>query len=380
VKNQAQKKGSYFNGKVEPDERVYAAMEWISLKFSRVNKFSALFIFYYIFNKLNQFFNIMIKRRDFLKSTALLSIASLTAPYKLFAMQKAIEKIGIQLFSLPKMLDEDLEGTLAMLSSIGYQELELFGPYSFSAESAKKGWESAASTLGFSGSGYFGKTQAEFNALMKQYGFAVPAMHTDLDTLTSNMSELAEAANSLGAKYVVLPSIPDEKRQDLDGYRKMADRFNRIGEEAKEKGIRFAYHNHGYGFHEKEGTVPMDIIFAETDPNFVFFEMDLFWTVAAGADPQTLLKEHEGRFKLMHIKDMKEDKRFSGDGGDAGQWFQLFPYITSAGEGVLDLPTILSTAKNSGVDHFFVEQDMVANPEVALGKSFEYLNSLNGDL
>jgi hypothetical protein len=139
VKNQAQKKESYFKGKVAPDERVYAAMEWISLKLPRVNKFSALFIFYYIFNNLNQFFNIMIKRRDFLKSTALLSIASLAAPYDLFAMQKAIDKIGIQLFSLPKMLDEDLEGTLAMLSSIGYQELELFGPYTFSAESAKKG-------------------------------------------------------------------------------------------------------------------------------------------------------------------------------------------------------------------------------------------------
>jgi hypothetical protein len=33
-------------------------------------------------------------------------------------------------------------------------------------------------------------------------------------------------------------------------------------------------------------------------------------------------------------------------------------------------------AKKSGVEHFFVEQDMVQAPEVALKKSIDYLKSL----
>ena len=50
--------------------------------------------------------------------------------------------------------------------------------------------------------------------------------------------------------------------------------------------------------------------------------------------------------------------------------------MTSAGSGVLDLKTILTTAKSTGVRHFIVEQDMVANPEIALKKSYDYVASL----
>ncbi|HSJ68757.1 MAG TPA: sugar phosphate isomerase/epimerase [Anditalea sp.] len=318
----------------------------------------------------------MFNRRNFIKSTALVSLASLAGAHKLMAMPSLLNNIGIQLFSIPQMLSEDFEGGLEMLSSIGFKEIELFGPYPFSDEKNIKQWAGAAAMLGFSGSGYFGKSRSEVKALMQKYGFKVPAMHTDMDTLSTKMPELAEAANSLGAKYVVLPSIPDEKRQNLDGYKRVAEEFNKIGEEAKKHGVRFAYHNHGYGFHEMDGKIPMDIIFDETDPKLVYFEMDLFWTTAAGADPVKLLKEHKGRYKLMHVKDMTEKKRFSGDGGDASQWFVLFPFMASAGEGVLDLPAILSTAKKNGVEHFFVEQDMVKKPEGALDKSFKYLKSV----
>jgi sugar phosphate isomerase/epimerase len=50
--------------------------------------------------------------------------------------------------------------------------------------------------------------------------------------------------------------------------------------------------------------------------------------------------------------------------------------VRQRGEGVLDLPKILTAAKQNGVEYFFVEQDMVQNPEIALKKSIEYLKSL----
>jgi len=40
------------------------------------------------------------------------------------------------------------------------------------------------------------------------------------------------------------------------------------------------------------------------------------------------------------------------------------------------LPTILKTAKENGMEHFFVEQDIVAQTAIALKKSFDYLRSL----
>jgi sugar phosphate isomerase/epimerase len=56
---------------------------------------------------------------------------------------------------------------------------------------------------------------------------------------------------------------------------------------------------------------------------------------------------------------------------------ELFPYMTEAGSGVLDLPAILASAKRSGVEHFFVEQDLAANPDESLRKSYRFLSSLD---
>ena len=200
----------------------------------------------------------MINRRNFLRNTAVISTGTMMFPDSVFATAPLLMKVGIQFFSLPSLLEKDLASTFAMLSGMGYKEVELYGPYPFSTE----------------------------------------------------------------------------------------------------------------------GKVPLEIILDGTDPDLVFLEMDLFWTIAGGADPQAYLEKYKGRYRCMHVKDMSKLVRFSGDGGNAQQWIALFPFMTTAGNGILDLKTILTKAKASGVDHFFVEQDMVAEPETALKKSIDYLATL----
>lgn len=317
---------------------------------------------------------LMISRRNFIRNHAMLALgASLPS---LTLLKTLVGEVGINLFSLPKMLEQDLEASFALLQQLGYKKIEFFGPYTFSTEAAKSKWAVTAKAVGFSGSGFFGKDSNSIKQLLQKHGMTAPSLHTDLDTLRSNMSGLAEAAHILGSKYVVLPAIPDAERQHLDGYKRMADDFNRIGADAKSKGISFAYHNHGYGLSSMEGQLPLDIIFNQTDPSLVFFEMDLYWTTAGGADPIALLKQHKDRYKLMHVKDMKQKVRFSGDGGNAKQWIELWDYMTTAGDGILDLPNIIKTAKANGVEHFIVEQDTVKSPEIALKCSIDYLKTL----
>lgn len=316
------------------------------------------------------------KRRQFIQSTALFSVASLVNANTIFSKTPLIDKLGLGLFSIPKLLENDFEAAFALLSKMGYKEVECFGPYEFSTEKAKASWSAVTPRLGFKGSGFFNKSASEFLNTAKANGITIPAMHTDFDTLQKNMGKLAETANLIGSKYVVLPSIPGDERITLDDYKKVADKFNTIGEAAKKEGICFAYHNHGYGLNQTNGSMPLDIIFNETDPNLVFFEMDIYWTIAGGADPIELFKKHKGRYKMIHAKDMSQSMRFEGDGGDSTQWIKLFPYMTSCGEGVFDLPGIIATAKENGVDHFFVEQDLVQSPEIALKKSADYLKSL----
>ncbi len=314
-------------------------------------------------------------RRTFLKNS-LLATAALPTSHQILQMLQSgmkLKKVGIQLFSLPKMLDQDFLGGVKMLANMGYKELELYGPYPFSAQSNQERWKFLAPMLGFSGSGYFGRTIQEVKQILKDHGLTAPSAHTDLDTLLNHMDKLGEAAQTLGHKYVVLPAIPDERRKTLDDYKRVADDFNKIGENAQKHGLRFAYHNHGYGLSPMNGQVPFELLMAQTDPNLVFLEMDIYWTSAGGIDPLAYLDKYNKRYKALHIKDMKEPKRFAGDGGDAPQWMALFPYMCSVGDGVLNVANIIKKAQSVGVEHFFVEQDMVAQPEIALKKSIDYL-------
>ncbi|MES2796510.1 MAG: sugar phosphate isomerase/epimerase [Bacteroidota bacterium] len=315
----------------------------------------------------------MQSRRGFLKNTTLLTVAIAFPLSDIFAELEMKNQMGIQLFSLPKMLSEDFEKGIKMLSSMGYKELELYGPFPFSTEAAQKRWAAVTPQLGFSGSGYFGKNIKDVKKILTDNGLSTPAMHTDMDTLIKGMDKLGEAAHVLGQKYVTLPSIPDELRKNLDDYKRIAETFNKIGENAKKNGIKFGYHNHGYGIKPMEGQIPLQIILDQTDPNLVFFELDIFWTASGGADPIDYLTKYPNRYKMLHLKDMKEKKEFSGDGGNASQWIPLFGNMTTAGDGVLDLKGIVNKAKDIGVEHYFVEQDMVASPEIALKRSLEYL-------
>jgi sugar phosphate isomerase/epimerase len=311
-------------------------------------------------------------RRDFLSVTSLVLASSALG----VASARHKQALGVQLFSIPKMLEKDFRGGIAFVAGLGYSEVEFYGPYAFSAPESIARWKSITPQLGFSGSGFFGLSAQQVRSILNENHVAAPSMHTDLITLQQNMGALAEAAHVLGATYVVLPAIPEEKRVTLDDYKRMASTFNSIGAQARSHGLKFGYHNHGYGLHEMEGKIPLQIILQQTDPNLVFFEMDIYWTTAGGADPVQLLRENPTRYKMLHLKDMKELRHFKGNGGDPSQWIELFPYMTTVGDGVLDIKGIVAQAQKSGVEHLFVEQDMVADPGVALRRSADFLLKL----
>src|SRR5690606_15711745 len=285
----------------------------------------------------------MTSRRNFLKQTAGAIAAVPLIDMSDLDTARKNRNVGIHLFSIPKLVEQDFAGTMKMLAEIGYKEIEFYGPYSFSAEQDKEFWDAVTPSLGFSGSGFFGLTAKEVKTILDDNGLSAPSLHTGLFSLKEAMGPLAEAAHVLGSKYVVLPSAATQP--DLDGYKAQADEFNAIGAEAVRHGVRFAYHNHGNGLKPIDGTVPFELIVERTDPKNLYFQMDIFWMTAGGVDVVTYLDRYKGRFRLMHVKDMAKDVRFSGDGGDPNQWMELFPHLTNAGSGVLDLPEILSHAQ-----------------------------------
>jgi sugar phosphate isomerase/epimerase len=116
----------------------------------------------------------------------------------------------------------------------------MYGPYDFSDERNKKSWAAVTPALGFSGSGFFGRSASQVKSVMDRHGLKVPSLHTDIYTLQTGMGKLAEAAHTLGSTYVTLPSLPAEMRKNLDDYKRAADLFNKIGQDALRHGSALA--------------------------------------------------------------------------------------------------------------------------------------------
>jgi sugar phosphate isomerase/epimerase len=91
-----------------------------------------------------------------------------------------------------------------------------------------------------------------------------------------------------------------------------------------------------------------EILVRETDPELVYFELDLFWVRYGGADPETLLRDVADRVSLVHMKDMASDDQRSD---------------LPVGEGIMPWTSLLEAADAAEVEWYVAEQD---NPRDAL--------------
>lgn len=117
--------------------------------------------------------------------------------------------------------------------------------------------------------------------------------------------QCVEAHEKAGMKYIVMPwlSFP----ATLKDLQLNCEYFNAVGKLCKERGILFGYHNHAHEFNKVEDKELMyDYLLSNTDPELVFFQMDVYWTVKANYPPVDYFKKYPGRFKLLHIKDVME--------------------------------------------------------------------------
>jgi sugar phosphate isomerase/epimerase len=126
---------------------------------------------------------------------------------------------------------------------------------------------------------------------------------------------------------------------------------------------------HGYEFWPHENGTLLDYIITNTNPEYVSFEMDVFWVQFGGGDPVALLKKYGDRWKLIHLKDLRKGtkKDLTGLTGPENN--------VPLGEGELDIPGILREANKIGIKHFFIE-DESDHVITQVPKSIAYLKSL----
>ena len=266
------------------------------------------------------------KRRDFLKITGSLALTSLAAKEILSSItddKMKLKEFGLQLYSLrDDLLKGDPKEILKQVAAAGYKLIESY-------EGAK----------GI----FWGMSHTEFKKYMDDLGMKIVSSHCDID---KNFQEKVEQAAAIGMKYLLCPSIDAQKT--ADDYKKYAEKFNECGTICKKAGIRFGYHNHDHDFKIVDGQVAQDIYMENTDTSLVDFEMDIYWVVTAGQDPEAWLKKYSHRFRLCHIKDRTKGATERDASCDLGK-------------GSIDYPKILKVAKDNGMEYYIVEQERYDN-------------------
>jgi sugar phosphate isomerase/epimerase len=160
-----------------------------------------------------------------------------------------------------------------------------------------------------------------------------------------------EAAKVYGVKYICVGTLPDSQRESAEGYRQYAADLNKVGKELGKEGIGIMYHNHALEFYSLGGgRKGMDILFEETDPSLVFFNLDTHWLAAGGVNPSDWIYMAKGRLPIIHFKDY-------AIGGGAEMVEGVCKRFAEVGEGNLDWQSIVKACHETGVDYAVVEQD-----------------------
>ncbi len=202
--------------------------------------------------------------------------------------------ICVQMYSLRTDIKKDYASAVKALGEMGFTTVE---------------------AAGYKDGKFYGLTPEEFKKTIEDNGMKVLSSHAR-KPLSKEEIESGDFSKSLewwktaidahkraGMKYVIDPYEKFSSMKELEAYAKY---FNAIGKMCKEAGLKFGYHNHKHEFVKVGKVMIMDYLIENTNPEYVNFEMDVYWVVRGGNSPVEYFKKYPNRFMLLHIKDHKE--------------------------------------------------------------------------
>ncbi len=279
------------------------------------------------------------------KLLCLLLVVAMTCSCHPADKSPKVEKkdIGIQLYSVRDTIKKDFAGTVKALGEMGYTTIEAanYGDgkfYDMTPEAFKKAVEAAG-----------------MQVLSSHTSHSLPSTNPDSikwDEVWAWWDQCITAHKAAGMKYIVTPSMPIP--ETIAGLKVYCDYYNQIGEKCKAAGMKFGFHNHATEFNKiaNTDTVMYDYMLENTNPDLVFFEMDVYWVVRGGKSPVEYFEKYPGRFELLHIKDNKE----------LGQ------------SGMVGFDAIFNNIEKSGAKHNIVEVERYNYaPFESVKRSLDYL-------
>lgn len=261
--------------------------------------------------------------KNWIKTTAIILLAIVS--FNTYAQENFG---GLALYTLRDDMGKDAKATLKAVAAAGYKNIE---------------------AAGYDDGKFYNMKPKAFKSLLKKLKLTPISTHQGSVTLENAEAMMADV-KAAGFEYFVIPVPPmglfkfDDKTRTMSmtgGAKNLAEILDTLGEKASAAGLQLLYHNHDFEFKkDADGIVTIDYLLENCNPDYVNFQMDLYWVVKAEADPLAYFDKYPGRFKIWHVKDMDDQGRFA-----------------PVGNGDIDFARILDKKEQSGMEYYMVEQD-----------------------
>jgi sugar phosphate isomerase/epimerase len=269
-----------------------------------------------------------ISRRDFCKTAAAqAATASFIFSGALDAHANPLGMpLGCQTWPVREMIAKDFPGTIKQLAQAGFQTIELCSP------------------VGYADSGFAGLAKysgAELRKILSDAGVTCVSSHFGIEELRENQERAITWAKDVGLTQMIVPSLDGPKKPTMNDVKRVADEYNKMGEQAAKAGIQQGLHNEDFELSMVEGRRTYDVLFELLDPNLVKFQFQVS-TISRGYDAAEYFTKYPGRFLSMHVQG----------------WSAEMKKITAVGQDTLDWKKIFTAAKMGGIKNYFVEMSL----------------------
>jgi len=241
-------------------------------------------------------------------------------------------KIGLQLYTLRSIINQDLAHTLKQVKEMGFEGVEL--------------------------AGFYGLDAKELKEILNHSGLEVFSTHEGMTRLEGNIKQVIADYQILDTKHIIIPYA--ELKDELS-YQENMPKIKRIVKELIASGFTVHYHNHANEFNLINGTYILDHLL--NDIPELKLELDLYWALSVDVDLISYLTKHQQKIHFLHAKDMtilNGEKAFD-----------------SVGSGIIPFEEVYQISK----EYWIVENDRpVGDPMENIKKSINYIVSMKEKL
>ncbi|WP_197431333.1 sugar phosphate isomerase/epimerase [Halorubrum sp. CBA1125] len=243
--------------------------------------------------------------------------------------------------------------------------------------------------------------------VLEETGLVPVAVHADLSTIEDALAgeaDLLERSATVGCDRLIVPHLDSTHFRTRESVRALADRLNDVATALDDRGLELGLHNDrswlcpllpggvetlidatptpdGAADYIQEAgrrlrarntgpvprRTPIWYLIAETDPDAIWFELEVAELHVGGVAPTEAVSLLDGRVEMLHLRDV-------APGPGLGE-YESVPH----GDGVVDMKRTLEAAGDAGVEWVIYENELNTAPEEKIDAGRRFFDRTLGE-